>query len=36
MPQPTRAPLPMVGTIGQPVLESGRGGLTIYHGPRRW
>jgi hypothetical protein len=36
MPQPTRTPLPMVGTIGQPVLESGRGGLTIYHGPRRW
>jgi hypothetical protein len=36
MPQPTRAPLPMVGTIGQPVQENGRGGLVIYHGPRRW
>jgi hypothetical protein len=36
MPQPTRAPLPMVGTIGQPMLETGRGGLVVYHGPRRW
>jgi hypothetical protein len=38
LPQPSysRAHLPMVGTVGVPVQETGRGGLIIHHGPRRW